>query len=73
MKKLIMLLFVSLIATGTFAQQTKKRELLTFEAFEAKLKAAGKNAQILDARLPEEYQQNEYPGDTVADAQHLSG
>jgi len=42
MKKLIMLLFLSLIATGTFAQQTKKRELLTFEAFEAKLKAAVK-------------------------------
>ena len=57
-----MLLFVSLIATGTFAQQTKKRELLTFEAFEAKLKAAGKNAQILDARLPEEYQQNHLEG-----------
>lgn len=62
MKNLIALLFVSLIATGTFAQQTQKRELLTFEAFEEKLNAAGKNAQILDARLPEEFQQNHLEG-----------
>ncbi|MCF0048530.1 thioredoxin domain-containing protein [Dyadobacter sp. LJ53] len=62
MKNLIILLFVSLVATGALAQQSKKRELLTFEAFEQKLKAAGKDAQILDARLPEEYQQNHLEG-----------
>lgn len=62
MKKLIILLFVSLVATVTFAQQTPKTELLTFEVFEAKLNAAGKNAQILDARLLEEYQQNHLEG-----------
>jgi rhodanese-related sulfurtransferase len=45
-----------------FAQTQTKRELLTFEQFEAKLKAAGKDAQILDARLPEEYTQNHLEG-----------
>jgi rhodanese-related sulfurtransferase len=55
--------FIALICiSNAFAQQTKKRELLSFEAFEAKLKAAGKDAQILDARLPEEYKQNHLEG-----------
>ncbi len=45
-----------------FAQTQPKRDLLTFEQFEAKLKAAGKDAQILDARLPEEYTQNHLEG-----------
>jgi thioredoxin len=40
----------------------QKRDLLSFEDFEAKLKAAGKTAQILDARLPEEYAQNHLAG-----------
>ncbi|MCE7063309.1 thioredoxin domain-containing protein [Dyadobacter sp. CY343] len=54
----IVLFMAAVLSTASFAQQAKKRELLTFDAFEEKLKAAGKNAQILDARLPEEYAQN---------------
>ncbi|WP_031526975.1 thioredoxin domain-containing protein [Dyadobacter crusticola] len=55
LRSMIILLLASFLLTNAFAQ---KRELLTFDAFETKLKAAGRNAQILDARLPEEYQQN---------------
>jgi len=55
-------LFALLATTYSFAQQSKKRELLSFEAFEIKLKAAGKDAQILDARLQEEYAQNHLEG-----------
>ncbi|TLU99551.1 thioredoxin domain-containing protein [Dyadobacter luticola] len=62
LKPLIVLLLLVFVANGVFAQQAKKRDLLTFEAFEAKLKEAGKNAQILDARLPEEYAQNHLEG-----------
>jgi rhodanese-related sulfurtransferase len=51
-----------LLQTIAFAQNGQKRDLLTFEQFEAKLAAAGKNAQILDARLPEEYTQNHLEG-----------
>ncbi|WP_221391451.1 thioredoxin domain-containing protein [Dyadobacter sp. NIV53] len=46
----------------SFAQNSPKPDLLTFEQFEAKLAAAGKNAQILDARLPEEFTQNHLEG-----------
>jgi len=56
------LLLALIFTTSVFAQQSKKRELLSFEAFEAKLNAAGKDAQILDARLPEEYVQNHLEG-----------
>ncbi|CAG4994219.1 hypothetical protein DYBT9275_01347 [Dyadobacter sp. CECT 9275] len=65
MKKLqpfgFLLLMLVLQNTG-FAQNREKSQLLTFEAFEAKLQAAGKDAQILDARLPEEYVQNHLEG-----------
>jgi rhodanese-related sulfurtransferase len=61
LRSAIVLLLVSIVGTGAFAQ-SQKRELLPFEAFEAKLNAAGKNAQILDARLPEEYVQNHLEG-----------
>lgn len=44
------------------AQAQPKKDLLTFDQFEAKLKSAGKDAQILDARLPEEYTQNHLEG-----------
>ncbi|TLU92501.1 sulfurtransferase [Dyadobacter sediminis] len=57
-----MLFFALFLSTTGFAQKALKRELLSFEAFEAKLKAAGKDAQILDARLPEEYVQNHLEG-----------
>jgi len=50
------------LQTIAFAQSGQKRDLLTFEQFEAKLAAAGKDAQILDARLPEEYTQNHLEG-----------
>lgn len=43
-------------------QTTAKRDLVSFEEFEARLAKAGKNAQILDARLPEEYAQNHLEG-----------
>jgi rhodanese-related sulfurtransferase/glutaredoxin len=62
LRLLIVLLLVSFCATNVSAQQTKKRNLLTFEAFEAKLTEAGKDAQILDARLPEEFTQNHLEG-----------
>ncbi|QRR00667.1 thioredoxin domain-containing protein [Dyadobacter sandarakinus] len=69
-RSFIALLFTAAMVTGVSAQ-TKKRELLSFADFEAKLKSAGKNAQILDARLPEEYVQNHLEGAvsfSVADA-----
>ncbi|MBE9462793.1 thioredoxin domain-containing protein [Dyadobacter subterraneus] len=65
MKKLRLLslaLLALLLQTVAFAQTQPRKDLLTFEQFEAKLKAAGKDAQILDARLPEEYQQNHLEG-----------
>lgn len=51
-----------ILQTVAFAQAQPRKDLLTFEQFEAKLKAAGKDAQILDARLPEEYTQNHLEG-----------
>ncbi|MCF0055423.1 thioredoxin domain-containing protein [Dyadobacter sp. CY356] len=51
-----------LFQTLAFAQTQPRQDLLTFEQFESKLKAAGKDAQILDARLPEEYTQNHLEG-----------
>ncbi|GLU56074.1 thioredoxin domain-containing protein [Dyadobacter frigoris] len=51
-----------LLQTVAFAQGQPRKDLLTFEEFESKLKAAGKDAQILDARLPEEYTQNHLEG-----------
>lgn len=56
------LMLAFLLASDAFSQQAKKRDLLSFEAFEAKLNAAGKQAQILDARLPEEFTQNHLDG-----------
>lgn len=50
------------LQTIAFSQTQPRKDLLTFEQFEAKLKAAGKDAQILDARLPEEYTQNHLEG-----------
>lgn len=50
-------------APGT-AAAAPKRDLVSFEEFEARLTKAGKNAQILDARLPEEYAQNHLEGAT---------
>lgn len=61
-KSILVLALALLVAGGAVAQQRTQKVLLTFEAFEAKLKAAGKTAQILDARLPEEYQQNHLEG-----------
>ncbi|KAA0990889.1 thioredoxin domain-containing protein [Dyadobacter aurulentus] len=58
MKNLRLLILLMLVGMTNAFSQTTKRDLLSFEAFEAKLKAAGKDAQILDARLPEEYAQN---------------
>lgn len=57
-----LLFFAFFLSSAGFAQKAPKRELLSFEAFEAKLKTAGKDAQILDARLPEEYVQNHLDG-----------
>lgn len=56
----VLFLIASLLQNETYAQS--KNDLLTFEQFETKLKASGKNAQILDARLPEEYTQNHLEG-----------
>lgn len=62
-QKLFAFVLVSLIfQTLAFAQTQPGKDLLTFEQFESKLKAAGKDAQILDARLPEEYTQNHLEG-----------
>lgn len=59
---LLAVLIALLLTANAFAQQAKKRDLLSFEDFETKLKSAGKDAQILDARLPEEFQQNHLEG-----------
>ncbi|GGN02504.1 hypothetical protein GCM10010967_41450 [Dyadobacter beijingensis] len=48
--------------TVVFAQTAPRRDLVSFEEFESRLAKAGKNAQILDARLPEEYAQNHLEG-----------
>lgn len=61
LRLLILLVQVVFVAGNVFGQ-TKKRDFLSFDAFETKLKAAGKEAQILDARLPEEYAQNHLEG-----------
>ena len=53
-----LLLITLFLQNLVFAQNSPKQDLLTFEQFEAKLTAAGKDAQILDARLPEEFTQN---------------
>lgn len=50
--------------TTPVAPAAAKRDLVSFEEFEARLAKAGKNAQILDARLPEEYAQNHLEGAT---------
>jgi len=57
-----LVLIALFLQTVAFAQAPVKRDLLTFEQFEAKLKEAGKDAQILDARLLEEYTQNHLEG-----------
>ena len=44
------------------AQTSEPRQLLSFDAFEAKLAQAGGRAQILDARSEEEYVQNHLKG-----------
>lgn len=63
--RLLNLLLIVLFVYGqSFAQAPETETLLTFEQFETKLKAAGKTAQILDARLLEEYQQNHLEGAT---------
>lgn len=53
-----LLLIASFSQHAVFSQSQRKSDLLTFEQFDEKFKAAGTNAQILDARSPEEYGQN---------------
>jgi len=57
-------LFIALIFVFGIAisQEKSKQQLLPFEVFEKKLQAAGVDAQILDARSEEEYQQNHVKG-----------
>jgi thioredoxin len=52
------------ITFQSLAQTTdaKSKQELTIEEFDSKLKKAGANAQILDARTLEEYQQNHLKG-----------
>jgi rhodanese-related sulfurtransferase len=51
------------------AQVTKNTQtgLLTFEAFESKLKQAGANPQLIDVRTPEEFKLNHLKGSTNLD------
>ncbi|OJV20075.1 MAG: sulfurtransferase [Dyadobacter sp. 50-39] len=64
---LVWLLFAHTVLnaqTAPDSQAAAKHDLVSFEAFETRLAKAGKNAQILDARLPEEYAQNHLEGAT---------
>nr|WP_295921283.1 thioredoxin domain-containing protein [uncultured Dyadobacter sp.] len=58
LKPMLTLVWVLFACTTLFAQTAPKRDLVSFEEFEARLAKAGQHAQILDARLPEEYAQN---------------
>jgi rhodanese-related sulfurtransferase len=51
---IVVIYFLLLITCGVFAQNTKPASV-SFEAFEAKLKQASPNPQILDARTNEEF------------------
>lgn len=62
MKNLFLSGLMLIVSLYTLGQSQPKKELLTFEQFDAKLRVAGKDAQILDARLPEEYLQNHLEG-----------
>jgi len=61
--KTFALLFIPLIVltiavTSVFAQTASSKSGISFEAFEAKLKQASPNPQILDARSSEEFELN---------------
>lgn len=58
LKPMFTLVWVLFAYATSFAQTAPRRDLVSFEEFEARLNKAGQNAQILDARLPEEYAQN---------------
>lgn len=61
--KVFAVIFALVLHSTVWAQDNKaKPELLSFEEFEAKLKQASPNAQILDARTPEEFKQNHLKG-----------
>jgi rhodanese-related sulfurtransferase len=62
--KIMVSVFLSLVLhSSVFAQNTQvKQEGISFETFEAKLKQASPNSQILDARTAEEYKLNHLKG-----------
>lgn len=56
--KTLAIVAIALIANIALAQEAgKKAELISFEAFEAKLQKASPNPQIIDVRSAEEYKQ----------------
>jgi len=52
----------SILNTAVHAQNNNKQPDISFETFQAKLKQASPNAQILDPRAPEEYKLNHLIG-----------
>ncbi|PTR01472.1 rhodanese-related sulfurtransferase [Mucilaginibacter yixingensis] len=70
MKTIKLGLLALFISVGSVYAQTagKQTNKITINEFESKLKAAGNNAQILDARSAEEYAQNHIKGAVSFDA-----
>lgn len=62
LRPILLFLAAFFVQMVVFGQGPNMKNLLTFEQFEQKFKSAGKNAQILDARLPEEFEQNHLEG-----------
>lgn len=63
MKKLhTLVVLLIVLANLSWAQESLKKQTITIEEFEAKLTQASSNAQILDARTPEEYKLNHLKG-----------
>jgi rhodanese-related sulfurtransferase len=62
--KVILSAIISIaLNTTLFAQETSaKAELLSFEAFESKLKQGGADPQLIDVRSPEEFKLNHLKG-----------
>ncbi|QNL50407.1 sulfurtransferase [Olivibacter sp. SDN3] len=73
MKKLIMMMLLLSAQSMVSGQQQTKKTLIPFVDFEQKLEAQAGEAQILDARSYEEYQQNHVKGAVnVVDEEQLS-
>lgn len=62
MKKLMVIVTMFLVHHTVSGQTQAKRNLLPFSEFEQKLEVEGENAQVLDARSVEEYEQNHVKG-----------